>query len=598
MGTRNGVVLLVAAVVLTIAAPAAVGAAEREAPASGPLGAVYPGLEVEGWLEAPAGGRSSRAGDSVFVSGPVEDVIAGMGEAGFTWADRPYAMGGDSSAIVGASSWHRSGRTGEGITIAVVDLGFAGYLSLLGTDLPSTVSAVSLRSDGTIDGGTAHGTAAAEIVHDVAPGASLHLVAFDGDLFGVVQHLIDRDVDVVSFSVGYLSGPFDGSTPTSRAVDWAVESGIVWVTAAGNFADSHWGGNPDDADGDGWVEFSGDDEINEIVVGPRAEFHLYLSWVGGGDLDLCLYEMPAVVGDPIACASGTQGDGDRGLEVVRWRNPSSNTVRFGFAIRSRAGRPGHADVVGWHLDAIEHGGASGSVISPGDTPAAVTVGSVWWSVPDTVMRSSGRGPTVDGMAKPDLVAPTGLGTRSWGSFGGTSGATPHVAGVAALLLQAYPNTTAGGMSDLLAARAQPLGRDAGAGLVAVGSRTPACAGLAPTLTGTRGDDRIVGTHGDDVIHGLGGADRLTGGRGADLICGGPGDDVVYGNAGGDRLQGNAGADRLYGGDGSDRVAGGEGDDRVAGGNGADVVRGGPGADVLWGGPGRDRCSGGVAAGCE
>jgi len=592
LGARDGVVLLAAAIVFTVAAPATAGVGEGENMASGPLGAVYPGLEVEGWIGASDGSRSSDAAGARFVSGPVEEVAAVLGESGSTWADRPYLMAADSASSVGASAWHRSGRTGDGITIAVVDLGFTGYGSLLGTALPRTVDAVSFRSDGLIDGATSHGTAAAEIVHDVAPGADLVLVAFDGDLFRVIQYLIDRGVDIVSFAVGYLSGPFDGSTPASRAVAWAVEAGIIWVTAAGNFADSHWGGGPADGDGDGWVEFSGGDEINEFTVGPGAEFHLYLSWVGGGDLDLCLYEMPASVGAPIACASGTQGHGDRGLEVSRWRNTSSATVRFGYAIRVRSGAPVHADVTGWHIDGLEHGRAGGSVISPGDAQAAVTVGSVWWSRPGTVMVSSGRGPTADGRSKPDLVAPTGLDTRSWGSYGGTSGATPHVAGVAALLLEAYPGTPADGMADVLAARAQPIDGASGAGLVAAGPRTRACAGLAPTLTGTRGADRIRGTDGADVIHGRGGDDVIIGGRGADIICGGTGDDVVYGNAGADRLMGNAGADTLYGGNGRDRVLGGTGGDLAAGGGDGDVVSGGPGADRVYGDNGGDRVLGG------
>ncbi len=110
-----------------------------------------------------------------------------------------------------------------------------------------------------------------------------------------------------------------------------------------------------------------------------------------------------------------------------------------------------------------------------------------------------------------------------------------------------------------------------------------CLGLAPTISGTPGDDVLTGTPGPDVIMGFQGNDRIRGMDGDDLICAGPGDDRV--NAG-------AGFDDVSGSDGNDVVAGSTDDDNVVGDAGDDILRGNSGSDFLAGGTGDDRLLGG------
>lgn len=123
------------------------------------------------------------------------------------------------------------------------------------------------------------------------------------------------------------------------------------------------------------------------------------------------------------------------------------------------------------------GPAPGTVDAPGDSVLAFSVGAT--DQADQVAPFSGRGPSCTGRTEPDISAP-GVGVRSsvrgggFGLFSGTSMAVPHVAGAAALLLQA----SAGGLTvqeleSLLARTAVDLGtrgpdNDYGAGRLAIG----------------------------------------------------------------------------------------------------------------------------------
>ena len=110
-----------------------------------------------------------------------------------------------------------------------------------------------------------------------------------------------------------------------------------------------------------------------------------------------------------------------------------------------------------------------TVTTPGIAAAALTVGAV--SKTDVLASFSGRGPRLgDGVVKPEITAPgvgivaaraagTSLGEivdASYTSMSGTSMATPHVAGAAALLAQRHPDWKAAQLKAALVASAKPL----------------------------------------------------------------------------------------------------------------------------------------------
>lgn len=149
-------------------------------------------------------------------------------------------------------------------------------------------------------------------------------------------------------------------------------------------------------------------------------------------------EYGATVGDVISMSLG--GSASPSGNVVE--TAVKNAINSGVVVVIAAGNSGPG---------------SKTIGTPGVTKEAITVGAIQQG--DGLASFSSRGPTVYGDAKPDIVAP-GVGVLSaWKNGGtntisGTSMATPHVAGLCALILSKNKNLTPAQVKSIIMANAE------------------------------------------------------------------------------------------------------------------------------------------------
>jgi len=391
---------------------------------------------------------------------------------------RPAEVVSEGVGLSGASSWFSlpSYRTGiDPVKIAILDLGFKGYGDLLGTELPAGTIVRSFRADGDIEAGTAHGSACAEIVHDLAPDAGIYLLNFETDVefHAAVDYLISEKVAVVSCSLVWTgAGAGDGTGPICRDVVKSAAAGILWVNAAGDDAQSHWQGPFSDTDGDLFQNFSGADEILQWEVPAGAWTRATLTWNDWGTWDGSSYGVPTRDYDLLLwrwngsawelleyCDDWQTGEaGQKPLEQSSLWKTDQKTYYGVSILKFYAIDNSTFDLtVQGNSGSIEYAAAEGSLGIPADAAEAIAVGATVAGT-DALLPASSQGPTNDGRIKPDLSAFSGVSTRTFGTagFSGTSAAAPHVAGALGLMKGKTPYSAAQ-LRTILEKRALDLG---------------------------------------------------------------------------------------------------------------------------------------------
>lgn len=357
------------------------------------------------------------------------------------------------------------GLAGRGVRVGVISDGVRGLaLSQSRGELPSVNYLdcnVVPGTDPTRTG--AEGTAMLEIIHDLAPEAELWFGHFAMgtplDFNAAVNCLAER-VDIIVDDISWINvGPYDGTSLVSVNTALALNSSgnplRAYMTAVGNLARSHYQEKFSSCGSEGVHQFTatartvdrdgiGPSCSNPILVAPRTTLKVFVQWnepFGGACDDYDAYLFPHGSLEILAYSENPQTCTQNPTEQLIWHNGSEAPAVVDLLILSRGANVREFDI-------FFIGGSPNFYTPPSSVPnqadargGVLAVGAI--NVFDPTNRElspeSGRGPTNDGRLKPDITATDGVRVSGSGGFYprffGTSAAAPHVAGVAALLLE-------------------------------------------------------------------------------------------------------------------------------------------------------------------
>jgi len=353
------------------------------------------------------------------------------------------AVTSEGVGITGAIDMQALGNGGEGVKVGIIDMGFTSYTNAQASgDLPASLSIVDYTGTGI--GGTNHGTNVAEIVHDMAPGAELYLAKVDTtlQLEQAVNDMLAAGVKIINHSVAWFGAAFyDGTGPICDITNNAQAAGIHWINAMGNSRNNHYLGTFSDTDGDLKHEFSAGNNSNTINLKSGITYSFILNWddypTTNIDYNLYLYNADPAAGGSLVASSTTRQNGRGGSYPYEAITYSATTTATHYLVVTKSNRDSNVPLTLFATSSsFGTRTTASSIVQPADCNSVISVAAV--NLQDGAEYFSSEGPTTDGRDKPEISAPNRTRTSLTSSFAGTSGASPHVAGAAALLLAQHP----------------------------------------------------------------------------------------------------------------------------------------------------------------
>jgi len=354
--------------------------------------------------------------------------------------------GGGTTTSLGVADLHERGITGQNITVGVIDSGFDTEAASIQDNF------IRVKRFREQPASPDHGTSVSEVLVKTAPDVTIlgATVGSSVDHEAAIQYFRKNNVDVITASFIFPQFEDDGTHLLTDDIQETRDAGIIYFNSAGNDAQKHWEGAFRDTDDDDFHEWAPDDELN-CLPGCSSEFPggsavINLRWDAEGDgswyrVGLWNPQTREFVAQSNAIAAA---EGER---VQRLAAENLDAQPLDIVVENTAG-PGNDELEVRLLPqfsrpglVFEHTTPASSLAAPADVEETVAVGAFDRNRLALADFSS-QGPTDDGRRGLDLIGYTGIDIPS-GEFSGTSAATPHAAGVAALVQQASSDELTG-----------------------------------------------------------------------------------------------------------------------------------------------------------